>query len=65
MSEQRVVSPKGQPERAAQEVVLALCGTGAFDLGGEYKAISTGDGEALADAIIAAHKKLTAYYKEL
>ncbi len=64
MSE-RVVHPKTSPDKAAQEVVLALCETGAFDLGGEYKAMSTGDGEALADAIIAVHQKLTAYYKQL
>ena len=64
MSE-RIVSPTANPSKAAQEVVLALCETGAFDLGGEYKTMGTGDGEALADAIIAVHRKLSAYYKEL
>ncbi|MFI8749058.1 hypothetical protein ACIGG6_03480 [Vreelandella lionensis] len=65
MSEQRVVSPTSYPEKAAHEAVVALCETGAFGIGNEHKAMGAGDGEALAEAVIAFHKKLTAYYKEL
>lgn len=65
MPELRLVNPKAQPEKAAQEAVLALCETGAFGIDPAHTAMSAGDGEALADAIIAVHQKLTAYYKDL
>lgn len=65
MSDLRLINPKGHPERAAQEVVVALCETGAFGIGTEHKAMGAEDGEAIAQAIIATHEKLTEYYRGL
>lgn len=65
MSEQRLVNPRVNPEKAAHEAVIALCEAGAFGIGNEHKAMGAGDGEALAEAVIAFHQKLTEHYKSL
>ncbi|GEK74213.1 MULTISPECIES: hypothetical protein [Halomonas] len=65
MSDQLVVHPIKDPSRAAHEVVLELCKAGAFGVGPEAQAMGRGDGEKLAEAIIAVHEKLAAHYKSL
>lgn len=65
MSEQRVLNPVHSPDQAAHEVVLELCRSGAFGLGPEADAMGTGDGQALGEAVSAAHQALAEYYRTL
>jgi len=58
-------NPVYSPDAAAHDVVLELCQAGAFSLDPEYKVMGTGDGEALAESVIAFHQKLAAYYRTL
>ncbi|TNH19988.1 hypothetical protein [Halomonas sp. BL6] len=64
MSELRVLDPKHSPEHAAHEVVVELIRAQNLEL--KYSAaMDEKYGESLAEAVIAAHKKLTEYYQTL
>lgn len=58
-----VVDPQRWPAQAAHQVVLELCRAKVFGFGPEAQAMGRADGEALAEAVIAVHQKLAAYYR--
>ncbi|QNU62281.1 hypothetical protein [Vreelandella titanicae] len=64
MSELRVLDPKHGPEHAAHEMVIELVRAQTFEVKHSV-AMNKAYGENLADAVIAAHKKLTEYYQTL
>lgn len=63
MSVSSPVDPENNPELAAQEVVLELIKAGYFAPSNSVN--PEGAGQSLAEASIAAHKALRAYYKTL
>lgn len=65
MSEAKLVNPVQGPDRAAHEVVLELCRSGAFGIGPEAQAMGPEDGEALGKAVTAAHRAIADYYRTL
>ncbi len=58
-------NPRSYPEQAAHDIVLELCGSGAFASVNGKPATSKEDGERLAEAVVAAHKRLTEHYRGL
>ena len=61
---EKLQDPKSYPAHAAQEILALLVQAGAFSKHDRYLNGTT-DGEKAAEAMIAAHKALTAYYKTL
>jgi hypothetical protein len=61
---EKLTSPTAYPEDAAQELLALLTEAGAFT---PKSAALTGTacGQSTAEAMIATHKALTAYYKTL
>lgn len=64
MSDANLVDPVNQPEQAAHEVVIELIKSDVLMSSGN-SSYGTSRGEQLAESAIAAHKKLTEYYKTL
>lgn len=61
---EKLTSPNASAEAAAQEILAMLAEAGSFTPQSGFLSGSD-SGEAVAKAMIAIHKSLTAYYKTL
>lgn len=61
---EKLCTPSENPELAAQEILALLAEAGSFTPQSGFLSGSD-SGEAVAKAMIAIHKSLTAYYKTL
>lgn len=61
---EKLTTPTTSPAVAAQEILALLAESGAFNPNAGHLTTTAG-GDSVADAMIAIHKKLTAYYATL
>lgn len=64
MSNNEIISPEGWPDKAAQQVVLAMIENGLLNTPYSYSSAKD-EANAKADIVITAHQKLTEYFQSL